>query len=326
MNHVVANWAGTPRRETVNGKAVLVVPMTLIVSDSVLHGSRGALFYPREDVAKSASAWNGVPITLGHPTRLGRPVSALNTGVESVGWVENARSNGKLTAEGVIDVAALKKLDPSMLADIEAGRRVELSTGLHTQQSPAPPGASYDYIAREYVPDHVAILTHEQGACSVLDGCGINNTHRPSRRTSMSEFVLNSPTRSCCGSQRGECRCGGDAEDFLPPTPPSVVQNVTRHHESGRFTQHPAAVDNMDLCEWCIDEELCGEPECEDCLEECNMVGNDALPLPDTTRHVVNARRAEQRRREGQQTRGQQRRQVPAQDDDDILPLPTMTY
>lgn len=65
-----------------------------------------------------------------------------------------------------------------MLDALEAGRPMELSTGLFTQNEPAPAGATfngrpYDYVARNYRPDHLAVLPDQIGACSLADGCGV---------------------------------------------------------------------------------------------------------------------------------------------------------
>jgi hypothetical protein len=50
---------------------------------------------------------------------------------------------------------------------------------LFTDNETAPPGAShlgrpYNFVARNYRPDHLAILPDQRGACSIEDGCGLN--------------------------------------------------------------------------------------------------------------------------------------------------------
>lgn len=167
------------RRERVNGREYLVAPVSLLVP-GVLSGSKGALFYPPDEIARNADAWEGMPLTLGHPYLNGQPVSAKHPGVKRVGTVRAPSvRNGSLRAEGWFDVEAVGRADAALLRSLERGDRIEVSTGLYTTNEPAPPGAShngrqYDFIARDYRPDHLAILPDEVGACSVRDGCGVH--------------------------------------------------------------------------------------------------------------------------------------------------------
>lgn len=187
--HITANLRGPVRRVRADGREYLVAPLTLIVP-GVLNGSKGALYYPPDEVAADPSAWNGTPLVVYHPRSPdGAHLSAREPGIldeQGVGLVRKAKTNGKLTAEGWFDVEATRRVDPSVLEALERGDKIELSTGLYTDNEPAPPGATdprtgrpYDYIARKYRPDHVAVLPDQQGACSLRDGCGVNvNTER----------------------------------------------------------------------------------------------------------------------------------------------------
>lgn len=143
------------------------VPVSMIVP-GVLPGSNGPLFYPADEVAASASAWNGVPVTLNHPMQDGQHVSASVAG-ERLGIIKNARFvNGKLVAEACFT------------GPIPAGL-VEISTGLHLDVDARPGvhnGIHYIGIARRYRPDHLAILAAGRGACGVVDGCGLNVNHQ----------------------------------------------------------------------------------------------------------------------------------------------------
>lgn len=170
------------KRQFINGREHLVVPLSLI-NEGVLNGSKGALFYPREEFGRNPAIWNGVPLTVNHPTDpvTGEHLSASDSGVldrQGIGFVLHAWNDGKLRARGAIDVERARKLAPDILNTIQAGRPVELSTGLYTDNEPAKPGSHhngkpYDYIARNYRSDHVAILTGAKGACSIADGCGV---------------------------------------------------------------------------------------------------------------------------------------------------------
>lgn len=181
MEQLIANLVGKTRRATLNGRDYIVAPLSLIVT-GVLNGSKGALFYPSDEIGKDPQRWNHTPIVVYHPVVNGQNVSArdpdvLNT--SGIGLVLKSHvKNGKLRAEGWFDIDATRRIDPRVLANLEAGRPIELSTGLFTTNETAPlgsnyRGASYDYIARDYVPDHLAILPDQIGACSINDGCGV---------------------------------------------------------------------------------------------------------------------------------------------------------
>jgi hypothetical protein len=152
--------------------------MTLI-NPGVLNGSKGPLLYPPEEVASRPQKWNGVPIVVYHPHRLGQPVSAAEPGIldsQGVGEVRNASSNGKLQAEGWFDVQKMQKVNPALLQRLLKNEAIELSTGLYTdneERSGTFNGRPYTAIARNYKPDHLAILPDQTGACSIKDGCGV---------------------------------------------------------------------------------------------------------------------------------------------------------
>jgi hypothetical protein len=161
-----------------HGRNYLVAPMTLI-NPGVLNGSKGPLLYPPEEVASRPQKWNGVPIVVYHPHRLGQPVSAAEPGIldsQGVGEVRNATSNGKLQAEGWFDVQKMQKINPVLLQRLLKNEAIELSTGLYTDnedRSGTFNGRPYTAIARNYKPDHLAILPDQTGACSIKDGCGV---------------------------------------------------------------------------------------------------------------------------------------------------------
>lgn len=181
MEIISAN-IGAVRRERLNGRDYLVAPVTMIVP-GVLNGSKGALYYPDDEVSRDPQAWNGMPIVAPtHPVDNGNHVSARRPDIlekQGIGNVYNAVFDGKLTAEGWFDVEATQRVDNRIYEALKAGKQLELSTGLFTENEPASAGAThngkaYSYIARNYRPDHLAILPDAAGACSVSDGCGVN--------------------------------------------------------------------------------------------------------------------------------------------------------
>jgi hypothetical protein len=180
METITANLAGKTRRSTLNGREYIVAPMTLIVP-GVLPGSKGPLYYPQDELAKDPHAWNHMPVVVNHPFHNGRPVSARRPDIIEkfgIGFVFNTEMNTKLIAEGWFDVEKTRQVDKRILNSLEASTPLELSTGLFTKDEPAHNGAAYNgtpYVAtaRDYRPDHLAILPDQQGACGIRDGCGV---------------------------------------------------------------------------------------------------------------------------------------------------------
>jgi len=180
MEAVVANLTGSIRRESRNGRNYVVAPMTLIVP-GVLNGSDGPLYYPPEEILKNPTDWNGVPLVVYHPIRNGVPTSARDPDIaekQEIGRVYHAAidDDGKLKAEGWFELDAVKRVDSRILSALEKGLPIELSTGLSVDKVPGEGthnGKNYTYIARNYRPDHLAILPDQKGACSVKDGCGV---------------------------------------------------------------------------------------------------------------------------------------------------------
>ena len=180
---LLANATGSVRRVQVHGRQYLVAPVTMIVP-GVLAGSNGPLYYPPDEVSKDPQRWNGVPLTLGHPRSpdgypvSGRTPEVLNT--YQLGNVYRARWDGKaLRGEAWFDEELTKKNGPDVHANLLSGRVTELSTGLFTDDEPVANGKDpvsgkpYTHVARNYRPDHLAVLVGVKGACSVADGCGV---------------------------------------------------------------------------------------------------------------------------------------------------------
>lgn len=180
LSNITINFNGRLRRETLNGRSYMVAPLTLIVP-GVLNGSKGPLYYPPSEISKDPMAWNNVPITLDHPkNQVGEPVSGRDPHIIrnfGMGYVFNAHiRNGKLVAEGWFDVDKTARVSPEIFTRLKAGRPIELSTGLFTDNEPKRGvynGRDFHFIARNYRPDHLAVFSDKVGACSLEDGCGV---------------------------------------------------------------------------------------------------------------------------------------------------------
>ncbi len=178
LQKVIANFTGITHNETLHGKNYLVAPAIMIV-EGVLNGSQGPLLYPAEELKKSVPLWNMKPAVLYHPERNGEGISAcspevLNT--RGLGMMMNTRMDGnQLKTEVWLDMDQVKKVDERVLEAVENNEVMELSTGLLTDNEMTEgewEGVHYDAIARNYRPDHLAILPDQKGACSIDDGAG----------------------------------------------------------------------------------------------------------------------------------------------------------
>lgn len=172
------------RRQTLNGREFVVADVILL-KEGVLSGSKGPLFYPADEIAKNHGMWNGVPITANHPMKDGRPASAREPEMWSkyhVGVLFNDRYDpvAKIRrAEAWYDVEMANRVDNRIIPSIISGKPINVSTGLFTKDDPVQNdathnGTKYTHIARDYRADHLATLLDDKGACSVIDGCGIN--------------------------------------------------------------------------------------------------------------------------------------------------------
>lgn len=175
--------AGKVRRVLRNGRSYLVAPATILVP-GVLAGSEGPLFYPPQEVAASPGVWNDTPIVVYHPTENGFNVAARNPRVldeVKIGRVYNDHITRKGTrrVEAWFDEERTKAVDNRIHKALLKGQPLELSTGLYTDnelKDGTYNGKGYTAVARNYRPDHLAILPDQVGACSVKDGCGVFNT------------------------------------------------------------------------------------------------------------------------------------------------------
>lgn len=183
METIVANYLPAKiTRQVLNGREYLVAPLSMIVP-GVLAGSDGPIYYPEEENVKSAKSWNGMPLVVYHPTLNGKNVSVKAPGIltkSCIGFIKNSRTDkrGRLVGEGWFDVKRMQAVDPRVMSALVANKPIELSTGLFLDKQPAPLNANYkgrlyQHVARNYTPDHLAILPDQVGACSLNDGCGV---------------------------------------------------------------------------------------------------------------------------------------------------------
>lgn len=174
----VSNQSGSVRRETLAGREYLVAPVVAIRA-GVLNNE----LVPIEEIGKYVEAWNGIPLTLGHPAINGVPVSANSPELEAtvnVGRFWRAELvDDRLRGEVWVDVEKAKALGGDaleVLSRLESGEGIEVSTAYFRDLDATPGqlnGQRYYGIARNLRPNHLALLLYEIGACSWKDGCGV---------------------------------------------------------------------------------------------------------------------------------------------------------
>lgn len=179
------------------------VANTVLIVSGVLSGSDGPLYYPEKELAKNPGKWDGTPIIA--PDHLydadGNILSVSNyTGLESVhiGEVRNARYVKKrksLAGESWLNQHSVKTLFPLLYEKIEAEEPVEVSTGVFTKSRKVVNGSyngrKYTHETYDYVPDHLAVLLANVGACSIKDGCGLMVTINKASHDAIREQLYN---------------------------------------------------------------------------------------------------------------------------------------
>jgi len=151
----------------------------IILTEGVHNGTQGPLYYPKEELAKTPAAWNHKPIVVYHPSINGEGVSACDPTILSsrkVGVMLNTKwEKGRLKSEAWIEKDRANKVDDRIMTAVEAKEMMELSTGVFIDVEDTTgtwKGEDYTGIARNYRPDHLALLPDQIGACSIADGAG----------------------------------------------------------------------------------------------------------------------------------------------------------
>lgn len=185
IERVAANVSAKPRHDTMEGKDYLVVPAVIMV-EGVLNGSHGPIMYTAENMALNAWAWNYRPVVVTHPQKNGQyvpvavdadEVTSYKVGVlMNTEFIEGTKGEpAALHSECWIDIDRVQLIDNRILEAIEQGQMLELSTGLvstDVEERGKWNGDEYTAIATNIIPDHLAILPDDLGACSIEDGCG----------------------------------------------------------------------------------------------------------------------------------------------------------
>ncbi len=171
--------ARNSRRTTYQGRDTLVVPVILL-KEAVVNGA----FVAAEELVPHG--WNGVPVTINHPTNSrGVNISANSPQTLtdwSVGRIFGAQVADKsLKGEAWIDVLRAEELAPGLIEALERGDEMDVSTGyfpIEREKQGAFNGKQYGKTHHNLIPDHLALLPNSEGACSWADGCGVRANHK----------------------------------------------------------------------------------------------------------------------------------------------------
>ena len=176
------------RIELLEGRRHIVTPVVMLRAQ-VLNGSNGPLFYPEMEIENSTARWNGVPCVINHPGfyTMGDAGDPSVFNQQKVGHVFNSKyGSGVLRAEAWLDEKRLHELAPDVRRAVLSGERVEVSTGLYSDNdwnAGVHSGVGYHAIARNFRPNHLAILPTDKGACAVEHGCGLGVTNQQQVQT-----------------------------------------------------------------------------------------------------------------------------------------------
>lgn len=171
---ITCNLKPAIRHDIMEGRPFIVAPMVMI-TEGVLNGSNGPLLYPQEELSKTPQVWNHKPVVVYHPKE-GTACSPEVLSSRKIGVIMNTKfEDGKLKAEAWLEKDRVNAVDKRVMDAIENNTVLELSTGLFTDNEEVTGkfgDKEYTAIARNYRPDHLAILPDLKGACSIEDGAG----------------------------------------------------------------------------------------------------------------------------------------------------------
>lgn len=160
------------RRETRDGREKLIVSSATLPFGVVMNGIK----YPEDEIRASFMSLEGTPAPMGHPVVNGEYVPANSPraiGFLSGVYNENVRIDGnRVMLDKVIDVEVTSKLHPQLLDAVNKGEPIHTSTGLLCNVDVCNDGDA-EYVARNMVFDHDAILLNERGAATPEQGVGM---------------------------------------------------------------------------------------------------------------------------------------------------------
>lgn len=201
------------RREEIDGRETLIVPVVAL-KEKILHCRNcdpSGEFIPAEEIVASYQGWEGRPITVDHPVDAsGSPISAnTRAALEqfAIGMFHNVEikdDGAKLKGEMYIDVERTLKMEggEEIIARFESDRLTEVSTGYFAMRRDEYgyfDEEPYGLVQHRIVPDHLAILLDDTGACSLDDGCGAPRVNKERGDEEMSKMSRDKRVQSVLG-------------------------------------------------------------------------------------------------------------------------------
>lgn len=177
VNHKqeISNY--TVENRVFKNKNYLIVP-TIMIVEGVLNN----IYYSKGEMAYSEKDWEACPVVLNHPSDgfTAKRVEVLEQfGLGTLFGTKfeiNEKGKGILKSNVWFDEDVLKKQTPNLYNRVLNGETIEVSTGLRLNLVYADTefnGTKFTWLSSNYVPDHLAILPEDIGACSCKDGCGL---------------------------------------------------------------------------------------------------------------------------------------------------------
>ena len=169
------------RYEKIGSSSFMVVPV-IMMREGVHAGSGGPAYYPPSVIGNDYQSWDGTPVMINHPfDKEGNPITVNSPEglAQTVGNIFNTTFDSETTilaAEARIDEGRLREVSPAAYNSIISKKPLDVSTGILPELDKTPgewEGEAYDMTVNGWLPDHLAILPGQKGACSWEDGCGI---------------------------------------------------------------------------------------------------------------------------------------------------------
>ena len=170
--------------KTHDGQEYICAPCVAIVP-----GVLNEALVPLSVIEQTANAWNGAPIVINHPMNdEGVAISAndpdilANAGIGRL-WYAGI-NEGRLKVEAWIDVSKANELggDATVITDrLKNHEAIEVSTGywaVTREQKGVFNERDYTETTELIIPDHLAFLPNDIGACNWSDGCGVPRTNQ----------------------------------------------------------------------------------------------------------------------------------------------------
>lgn len=180
--HLLFTGGRQGRREHIAGQEYAVYPVVMLVPGVHQGAIGGPVYYPPEVIAASVPKWNGIAATVNHPINAQGDYCLLSENPEiknqkSIGDIASPFSKiGKLMGKIRLNVLKTNQTHPGMIEALDSGQAMDVSTGLLALDDGRPGqwnGERYEASITEIIPDHLALLPDQAGACSWQDGCGI---------------------------------------------------------------------------------------------------------------------------------------------------------